>query len=164
MIEVVNAYKCLGLYFSTKLNTSVMVSELVMKAKMKVTLMFKSLWKLGHIPYVVFVKLLYCQIMPCVLYGAEIWGLKEVPDIEKEHVFALNKYLNISSQTSNIMVYGETGRYPLFVLTAVKAVIHWLRVVTMSRERYTRKAYNMLVNMDSTGKENWTTCIRTFLC
>ena len=34
-IEVVNAYKYLGLYFSTKLNTSVMVSELVTKVKMK---------------------------------------------------------------------------------------------------------------------------------
>lgn len=71
MIEVVNAYKCLGLYFSTKLNTSVMVSELVMKAKKKVT----SLWKSGHIPNAVFVKILDCQFMTYVQYGAEIWGL-----------------------------------------------------------------------------------------
>ena len=35
-IEFVNAYKYFGLYFSTKLSTSVMVSELVTKAKMKV--------------------------------------------------------------------------------------------------------------------------------
>ena len=34
----------------------------------------------------------------------------------------------------------------------------------MSQERYTRKAYNMLVNMDSSGKENWAAWIRTFLC
>ena len=49
------AYRYLGLYFSTKLSTSVIVSELVTKAKMKVTLMFKSLCKLGQIPYAVFV-------------------------------------------------------------------------------------------------------------
>ena len=49
-----------------------MVSEFVTKAKMKVTLMFKSLWKLGQIPYAVFVKILDCQILPYVLYmGAE---------------------------------------------------------------------------------------------
>ena len=49
-----------------------MVSEFVTKAKMKVTLMFKSLWKLGQIPYAVFVKIMDCQILPYVLYiGAE---------------------------------------------------------------------------------------------
>ena len=45
------------------------------------------------------------------------------------------------SQTANIMVFGETGRYPLFALTAVKAVKYCLRVVAMSQEKYTRKAY-----------------------
>ena len=97
-----------------------MVSEFVMKANMKVTLMFKSLWKLGQIPYAVFVKILDCQILPYVLYGSEIRGLKEVPDIV--HVFALKGYLKFGCQTPNTMVYGETGRYTLFVTTAIKAV------------------------------------------
>ena len=154
-IEFVNAYKYLGLYFSTKLSTSVMVSELVTKAKMKVNLMFKSLWKFGHIPYAVFVKILDCQILPCILYGAEI---------ERVHVFALKRYLNVASQTPNTMVYGETGRYPVFVTTAIKAVKYWLRVVMMSPERHTRKACNMLASMDNSGKETWATWIRTFLC
>ena len=62
-----------------------MVSELVTKSKMKVSSVFKYLWKLGHIPYDVFVKILDCQIVPCVLYGAETCGLKEVPEIERVH-------------------------------------------------------------------------------
>ena len=99
-----------------------MVSEFVTKANMKVTLMFKSLWKLGQIPYAVFVKILDCQILPYVLYGSEIRGLKEVPDIERVHVFALKGYLKFGCQTPNTMIYGETGRYPLFVTTAIKAV------------------------------------------
>ena len=99
-----------------------MVSELVTKAKMKVILMFKSLWKLRQIPYAVFVKILDCQILPYVLYGSEIRGLKEVPDIERVHVFALKGYLKFGCQTPNTMVYGKTGRYPLFVTTAIKAV------------------------------------------
>ena len=53
-----------------------MVSEFVTKAKMKVTLMFKSQWKFGQIPYAVFVKIMGCQILPCVLYGADILGLR----------------------------------------------------------------------------------------
>ena len=42
----------------------------------------------------VFMKMLNCQIVPCGLNGAEIRGLKQVPDIERAHVFALkNKVL-----------------------------------------------------------------------
>ena len=33
----------------------------------------------------------------------------------------------------------------------------------MSPERHSRKAYNMLVSMDNSGKETWATWIRTFL-
>ena len=67
-------------------------------------------------------------------------GLKEVPEIERVHVFALERYLNIASQTPNTMVYGETGRYPLFVTTAIKAVKYWLLVVMMPSEINARKA------------------------
>ena len=109
-------------------------------------------------------KIMDCQILPCVLYGSEIWGLKEVPEIVRVHVFALKGYLNVRSQTPNTMVYGETGRYPLFVATAIKAVEYWLRVVMLFPERHTRKAYNMLVSMDNTGKETWATWVRTLLC
>ena len=70
-IEVVNTYKYLGLCFSAKWSTGAMGSELVMKAKLEVTLiiMFKSLWKHGWIPICSVWK--DCQILPCVLYGAE---------------------------------------------------------------------------------------------
>ena len=85
-------------------------------------------------------------------------------EIERVHVFALKRYLNVASQTPNTIVYGETGHYPLFDTTAIKAVKYWLRLVMMSPERHTRKAYNMLVSMDNTGKQTWATWLRTFLC
>ena len=47
----------------------------------------------------VFVKILDCHILPCVLYGANFCGLKEVPEIERVHVFALKRYLNVASHT-----------------------------------------------------------------
>ena len=53
--------------------------------------MFKSLWKLCYIPHAVFVKILGRQIVSSVLDDAEIFGLKEVPEIESVHVFALKK-------------------------------------------------------------------------
>ena len=74
-------------------------------------------------------------------------------------------YLKVASQTPNTKVCDETGRYPLFVTPAIKAVKYWLRVVMMSPEKKnTRKAYNRLVSMDNTGKQTWATWVQTFLC
>ena len=75
-------------------------------------------------------------------------GLKEVPEIERVHVFARKRYLNAVSQTPDTMVYGETGR------CLIKSVECWLRVVMVSQERHTRKAYNDYVNKRGISMEN----------
>jgi hypothetical protein len=63
-----------------------------------------------------------------VLYGAEIWGLKEVREIEREHVFALKTYLNVASQTPSTMVYAETGPPKLvFVLPVASATCVYIK-------------------------------------
>jgi len=101
----------------------------------------------------VFVKILDCHILQCVLYGANFCGLKEVPEIERVHVFALKRYLNVASHTPK-------RRY--MVKQALSLVCHHCHKsceilaasVMMSPERRTKKACNMLVNMENTGKKN----------
>ena len=57
-------------------------------------------------------------------YGAEAWGLEaDHTPIERIHLFAIKSFLNTSIRTPNAMVYGETGRYPLFMSTYVKCVV-----------------------------------------
>ena len=51
--------------------------------------------------------------------------------VERIHFFALKRFLNVSSRTPNVMVYGETGRYPLFVNIFVKSVKYWIRILKM---------------------------------
>ena len=55
-------------------------------------------------------------------YSAYVWGLDvDHTPIERVHLFALKSFfLNTSLRTPNLMVYGETGRYPLFVNIYVK--------------------------------------------
>ena len=35
--------------------------------------------------------------------------------IERVHLFAMKRFLNDSTRTPTALVYGETGRYPLYV-------------------------------------------------
>ena len=39
------------------------------------------------------------QIKPMLLYGSEIWGLKEYQSVEKVHTFAPKKLLNDNPMT-----------------------------------------------------------------
>ena len=61
-------------------------------------------------------KLYGSGLLPAATYGAEVWGLEaDLKIIESVHLFALKSFLNVSDRTSTVLVYGETGRYPLFV-------------------------------------------------
>ena len=62
-------------------------------------------------------------------YGAEVWGLNcDIKIIERVHLFALKRFLNVSIRTPNDLVYGETGRYPLYVNIYVKCIKYWLKI------------------------------------
>ena len=128
---------------------------------MKVTLMFKSLWKPGQITYVVFVKILDCQNLPCVLYGAKrgAWNW-ESACFCTEKVF---KYCQPNSK--------HYGIWRNSVLSLVCHHCHKsFEILAVSgndvSSKHTRKAFNMLVSMDNTSissKETWATWIQTFL-
>ena len=53
-IEVVNSYKYLGLYFTTKLSLTQAVGDLAAKAKIRTSQILKCLWRLGNVPRNVF--------------------------------------------------------------------------------------------------------------
>ena len=73
------------------------------------------LWKLDDVTSSIFLKLFDSQIKPRLLYGSHIWGMQNNLQIEMARLFALKTLLNVSPQTPNDMVYGETGRTPICV-------------------------------------------------
>ena len=97
-------------------------------------------------------------------YSSEIWGSQEIKNIEQVHTSALKRFLNVSVHTSNTLLYGETGRYPLHINQKVKSLKYWFRLLQMQPERLSRQAYNMLERMDERGVRNWVSEIRDLLC
>eukprot|EP00745_Piridium_sociabile_P037736 TRINITY_DN6881_c0_g1_i1.p1 TRINITY_DN6881_c0_g1~~TRINITY_DN6881_c0_g1_i1.p1 ORF type:complete len:302 (+),score=4.84 TRINITY_DN6881_c0_g1_i1:89-907(+) len=97
-------------------------------------------------------------------YGAEIWGLnKSAMYIENIHLFALKRFLGVHVKTPNELVYGETGRYPIYINSSVQCVRYWLKMLRMDNDRLPFKAYKMLLGLESRGKKSWVSCIRDFL-
>ena len=130
------------------------------RGKKGVICIFKSLWSIRERSPSVFFKLFGAQIQPMLSHGAEVLGLDSgTTPIEKIHLFALKRFLNTSLRTPNVMIYGETGRYPLFVNIYVKCIKFWLRILKMSPHRSPFKAYRMLLHLHEQNKKTWASSV-----
>ena len=138
-IEVVNSYKYLGLYFTTKLSLTQAVGDLAAKAKIRTNL-------------------------PILMYGSDLWGFQQFAVIEKAHMFACKRFLNVSVQTPNKMIYGDLGRYSMSITSAVRCVKYWLRITNLPDERLPKKAYNMLLYLQDLGRKTWAYHVKELLC
>ena len=160
LISVVNVYKYLGICLSTRLTFSHALKDMAARAKIGVVNILKLLWSLGEKSPSIFFKLFDVQIQPILNYGAEVWGLEaDLKVVERIHLFALKRFLNVSSRTPNVMVYGETGRYPLFVNIFVKSVKYWLRILKMPDHRFPYKSYKMLLYLHEQNRKTWASSV-----
>ena len=87
----------------------------------------------------------YAQILAILIYGSELSGFQQFGVLEKAHLFVCKILFNVGLQTRNKMVYDDSGRYPLFITAVVRCVEYWLRITSLSEDRFPPKAYNMLL-------------------
>ena len=149
MMPVVNSYKYLGIYFSTRLSFGAACQDLASRAKNALLSILQKLYMLNNNSLEVYLKLFDAQVQPIAQYGAELWGLdKAAMHIEKVHIFALKKYLGVHRRTPNDIVYGETGRYPIYLNSYIRCPSYWLKIVRTEENRLPYKAYKMLSVLD----------------
>eukprot|EP00745_Piridium_sociabile_P022013 TRINITY_DN34072_c0_g1_i3.p1 TRINITY_DN34072_c0_g1~~TRINITY_DN34072_c0_g1_i3.p1 ORF type:complete len:362 (+),score=-8.76 TRINITY_DN34072_c0_g1_i3:191-1276(+) len=163
-ISVVNAYKYLGLYVSTKLSFTFACQDLVSKGKRAVMKILQLLYKFENDSVKLFFKLFDAQAQPIVQYGAEIWGLESGHEVDKLHLFAMKRFLHVDGRTPNDLIYGELGRFPIYLNSYIKCISYWLKLVRMNEHRLPAIAYKTLRKLDNRGKVTWVTKIRQYLC
>ena len=163
-MPVVNVYKYLGIIFTTSLSFVSGCRDLTSRGKRALVYAMKRLSHLGNTSFKLFIKIFDAQVQPIMQYGSELWGMnKAAQDCESLHLFALKKFLGLSMRTPNDLVYGETNRYPVYINSAVQCLRYWFKLLEMEARRIPKKAYNMLFELDSKGKINWVTDMRTCL-
>ena len=160
-LEVVTEYNYLGLLFSTKLNTNVMLRQVFSKAKSAFCRITRLSNNLNNMSFIVLCEIFDAQIQTILLYGSELWGLDDISIIESVHIFSLKKILNVPLFTPNIMVYGDTGRYQLRINSVLRCVKYWLRLLNMNNDRYACKVYKMMLHGSNCC--NWASEIKEFL-
>jgi hypothetical protein len=163
-LKVVNQYKYLGLIFSSKLSFIAAIEEMAAKGKKSTVEILRTLRRIDCNSPGIFFKLFDAQVLPVLLYGAEIWGHKIYKKIEQIHLFACKRFLRITDKTPNDVIYGELGRHPLWIESNLRCIKYWFRLINQPDNMYSKKAYCMLAKLDDRGTTTWVTNIRNLFC
>ena len=163
-LDVVNRYCYLGFKFTTKVSVKLGTEHLVTKGKKAVVQLNKAYQKYKEMNVNTFFKIFDVKIQPILLYSSEIWGLNRLNHIEKVHMMACKRFLGVPVRTPNKMIYGDLGRYPLYINSSINTLRYWFKLLTMDSNRLPYNAYQMLLELDRNGKECWVSKIRVILC
>lgn len=159
-IEIVNAFAYVGLNFTARMSLSKMSEHMAIKAKHVFISLLKNLYHLLPMSRQMFFKIFDTKISPILLYGSEIWGLEFMNSIEQVHTYACKRFMNVSLKACNLAVMGDCARYPMFILASKRCVKYWIKILNMNNDRYVKKCYFLLKNMDENGHKNWVTTLR----
>ena len=99
-------------------------------------------------------KIFDVKIQPILLHASETWSYR-LEHIKKVHLLVCKRFLDVPTKTPNKMVYGELGRYPLYVNSFVACIRYQFQLLQMERTRLPRKAYTMLLELDQSGENCW---------
>ena len=98
------------------------------------------------------------------MHGSELWGCQQFGVLKKEHLFACKRFFSVGRQTTNKMIYGDLGSYPLFRTAAGRYGKFCLRITRVPVDRLSTKPYKVLYYCQDLGKKTWAYPVRPLLC
>ena len=123
-VEIVDTYTYLGTVFSYNGKFNNAIDKQILQAQ-RALFAIKSKKETYNLPVDIMLDLFDKMIMPILLYGCEIWGYANLDKIEIFYRKFLKFVLTLNDQTTNCMVYGESGRTPLSLTIKSRMVCFW---------------------------------------
>ena len=161
-VENVNDFNYLGVILSY--NGSFIKHEkyIADKGLKAMHCMFANLATKAHnIAVDIFIGLFDTYVNPVLSYGAQIWGFRNACEIEKVHRKFLKRLLGVNSNVNNDVIYGELGRFPLFINRYVNIVKYWFKLL-YSENCILREVY-LSLERNCTNSVNWVSNVKDIL-
>ena len=128
-IEIVKEFNYLGLLLTKTANFKRAIKTLADKGT-KATYEILKRGKFHNLSISCQFDLFDKMVKPILLYGCELWGVSNCDIIERVHLKYCKLLLNLRSSTPNCMIYGELGRYPLYIDIKQRMVSYWIKLIT----------------------------------
>ena len=123
-LEIVNSFNYLGVAFSSSGRFALHLANRVSASRKAVFSLLQKIRKF-QLPIDLSLYLFDMLIVPVMFYGIEVWGYENLEQFEKIHLKFCKDLLHLRESTANCMVYGETGRFPLFITAETRVVSFW---------------------------------------
>lgn len=162
-VEVVPNYCYLGIYFSTKRRWTTAQKNLAVKGEKALFLLKRYMYRFIDTPVKLWLKIFDSKILPILMYGCEIWGFHEGPDIEGVHNKFCKFLLGLRQTTSNVAVRGELGRMSMKVYRLIRIIKYWLKIVKQADTRYVKTCYYLQFQMAEQNKASWGLDVKNLL-
>lgn len=169
IIEIVSEYKYLGNIFKSIIRNNGDVFKnnytfLADKAEKAVFALRSSTSYVGKLPAVLSFQLFDSTVKPIIEYGAEIWGVKgKIDVIERVQLHFIKNTLGVKYNTSTVAMFGECGRFPLYLSNYCKAIKYWLHLKSLPNSNIVKIVYNELESLHNMGYCTWVTNIKSIL-
>ena len=114
------------------------------------------------IPTKIMFNLFDSFVVSILNYGCEIWGFANATNIEMVHRKFCKWYLNVKMSTSNLSLYGELGRSPLFIGSQVR-IKYWLNSYQTKNENCILRTVNAELRHETEGNptsSNWASKVK----
>ena len=160
-IDVVESYKYLGCIFNSckTMHGNVfreMIKYTADKGLKACFAMVKKCNSVGYISPKVGFHLFDSCISPILNYSCDIWSSKkEIQCIEKVQLKFIKFLQGVKSSTCNMAIYGETGRFPLYLYHKCKVIDYWIRLELLPENKLVKQSFNMIKNLHQCGFKTW---------
>jgi hypothetical protein len=164
IIENVKEFKYLGLLFSRSGSFCKAKKHLREQAQKAMYGVIRKIRK-SNLPIKCQLHLFDKVILPVMIYGCEIWGYEDLQIIETLHLKFLKHILRLKSSTPSYMVYGEHGRFPLYVYVYTRMISYWAKLTSGNENKIVHILYKYPYTQYGNGefKNPWLAFINKIL-
>ena len=163
-LEIVDQYTYLGVIFAKNgkfFKTKKYLCEQANKALFAVLQKGRKL----NLPLDLQLKLFDEAIEPILLYGSEVWGYEDIKIIEAVHLKYCKYLLKLKKSTPSMMIYGETGRFPLSISLKCRIINFWARLIMAETTKISSIMYRIMfqLHVQNMYKSEWISFIEKIL-
>jgi len=152
-IQVVNDFNYLGVVFNYTGSFTLNQEHLTGKALKAMNILLSKCNDYDLKPKIL------CQLFDAFVgsilnYASEVWGYTKSKELERIHLKFCKRLLKVKLNTCNACVYGELGRYPMYIHRYVRVIKYWFKICR-SENIIIKTIYNLAVSDYHKGCHNW---------
>ena len=97
-----------------------------------------------QLPVDISLELFNQLVVPVLTYGCEVWGFCNFNSIEILQRKFIKIILGVNKCTPNVMIYGETGLYPIEHVVNMRMINFYMRIINGKQSKFSYVLYQVL--------------------